>query len=161
MTVLVAPTPVPPTSSLLGKIPFRYECRIGTPLATAVLTPGLLKHGKGVDIKAFHVYLAHTLSSVLKVTPKQDGIRLARERVSCSAPSWAKGNRAPTPYDTTRRATQPLRLVHIDTAGPDPSSLGGSRYVVSVASWLSPQTTQLKTTSLTCEVELCSGSPPE
>ena len=27
--------------------------------------------------------------------------------------------------------------------------------------WLSPQTPQLKTTFLTCEAELCSGSPPE
>ena len=30
----------------------------------------------------------------------------------------------------TRRATQPLGLVHIDTAGPYPTSLEGSRYVV-------------------------------
>ena len=28
------------------------------------------------------------------------------------------------------RATQPLGLAHIDTAGPYPTSLGGSRYVV-------------------------------
>ena len=145
----------------VGKTPFRYESRIGTPLATAVLTPGLLKHGKGVNIKAFYNNLAHALASVLKVTPKQHGIRLAGERVSCSTPSWVKRNRIPTPYDTAMRATQPLRLVHINTAGPYPSSFGGSRYVVFTASWLSSQTTQLKTTSLTCEVELYSGSPPE
>ena len=30
----------------------------------------------------------------------------------------------------TRRATQLLGLVHIDTAGPYPTSVGGSRYVV-------------------------------
>ena len=41
-----------------------------------------------------------------------------------------KGYRAPTPHYATRRATQPLGLVHIDTAEPYPTSLGGSRYVV-------------------------------
>ena len=42
----------------------------------------------------------------------------------------AKGIRAPTPHRTTSRAEAPLDLVHIDTAGPFPESLGGSRYVV-------------------------------
>ena len=42
----------------------------------------------------------------------------------------AKGIRAPTPHRTTSRAAGPLDLVHIDTAGPFPESLGGSRYVV-------------------------------
>ena len=42
----------------------------------------------------------------------------------------AKGIRAPTPHHTTSRAEAPLDLVHIDTAGPFPDSLGGSRYVV-------------------------------
>ena len=42
----------------------------------------------------------------------------------------AKGIRAPTPHRTTSRAEAPLYLVHIDTAGPFPESLGGSRYVV-------------------------------
>ena len=41
----------------------------------------------------------------------------------------AKGIRAPTPHYTTSRAKAPLDLVHIDTAGPFPESLGGSRYV--------------------------------
>ena len=41
-----------------------------------------------------------------------------------------KGYRAPTPHHATRRAKQPLGLVHIDTAEPYPTSLGGSRYVV-------------------------------
>ena len=41
-----------------------------------------------------------------------------------------KGIRAPTPHRTTSRAEAPLDLVHIDTAGPFPESLGGSRYVV-------------------------------
>ena len=35
-----------------------------------------------------------------------------------------------TLHHATRRATQPLELVHIDTAGPFPTSRGGSRYVV-------------------------------
>ena len=38
--------------------------------------------------------------------------------------------RAPTPHRTTSRAAAPLDLVQIDTAGPFPESLGGSRYVV-------------------------------
>ena len=42
----------------------------------------------------------------------------------------AKGIREPTPHRTTSRAAAPLDLVHIDTAGPFPESLGGSRYVV-------------------------------
>ena len=39
-------------------------------------------------------------------------------------------NRAPTPHHSTRGATQPLKLVDIDTAGPYSTSPGGSRYVV-------------------------------
>ena len=42
----------------------------------------------------------------------------------------AKGIRAPTPHRTTPRAAAPLDLVHIDTAGPFPETLGDSRYVV-------------------------------
>ena len=42
----------------------------------------------------------------------------------------AKSIRAPTPHRTTSQAGSPLDLVHIDTAGPFPESLGGSRYVV-------------------------------
>ena len=41
-----------------------------------------------------------------------------------------KGIRAPTPHRTTYRAAAPLDMVHSDTAGPFPESLGGSRYVV-------------------------------
>ncbi|CAN0078397.1 unnamed protein product, partial [Ascophyllum nodosum] len=48
----------------------------------------------------------------------------------CSACSRAKGDRPPSPRHATRRATQLLGLVHMDTAGPYPTSLGGSRYVV-------------------------------
>ena len=42
----------------------------------------------------------------------------------------AKGNRAPTAHHTTARAKRPMELVHIDTAGPFPASLGGSRCIV-------------------------------
>ena len=115
----------------VGKTPSRPACRIGTPpLAAAALIPGPLKHGKEVDINHLHVSLAHAHASVLKVTAKQHGIRLTGELVSFSACSRAKGHRAPTPHYATRRATQPLGVVHIDTAGPYPTSLGGSRYVV-------------------------------
>ena len=105
----------------------RPACRIGTPLAAATLIPGPLKHSKEVDINHLHVSLAHAHASVLKATTKQHGIRLTGEQVSCSACSRAKGHQAPIPHHATRRATQPLGLVHIDTAGPYPTSLGGSR----------------------------------
>ena len=45
-------TPFPHLSPVLGEIKFvgktlsRPECKIGTPLAAAALTPVLLKHGK-------------------------------------------------------------------------------------------------------------------
>ena len=53
-----------------------------------------------------------------------------REVVSCLSCSMAKGNRAPTAHHTTGRAKRPMELIHIDTAGPFPESLGGSLYVV-------------------------------
>ena len=120
---------------MLGEVQFvrktpRPACRIGTSLAAAALIPGPLKHGKEVDINHLHVFLAHAHASVLKATAKQHGIRLTGELVSFSACSRAKGHRAPTPHHATRRATQPLGLVHIVTAGPYPSSLGESKYVV-------------------------------
>ena len=133
---LSEPTPFPPSQFCVGgnsvsrENPTRPEHRIGTSLAAAALTPGPLKHGKEVDINHLHISLAHAHASVLKATAKQDGIRLTGELVSCSACSRAKGHRAPTPHLATRRATQPLGFVHIDTAGPYPTSLGGSRYVV-------------------------------
>ena len=136
VVTVLEPTSFPPLSSVLakiqfvGKTPSRPECRIGTPLAAAALTPGPLKHGKEVGINHLHVSLAHAHASVLKATAKQHGIRLTGERVSCSACSRAKGYRAPTPHHATRRATQSLGLVHIDTAGPYPTYLGGSRYVL-------------------------------
>ena len=136
VVTVLGPTPFPPLSSVLGEIQFvgktpsRPANRIGTSLAAAALPPGPLKHGKEVEINHLHVSLAHAHASVLKATAKQHGIRLTGELVSCSACSRAKGHRAPTPHHATRRATQPLGLVHIDTAGPYPTSLGGSRSVV-------------------------------
>ena len=136
VVTVLEPTPFPPLSSVLGEIQFvektpsRPECRIGTPLAAAALTPEPLKHGKELDINHLHVCLAHAHASVLKATAKQHGFRLTGELVSCSACSRAKRHRAPTPHYVARRATQSLGLVHIDTAGPYPTSIGGSRYVV-------------------------------
>ena len=83
-----------------------------------------------IDINHFHVSLAHAHSSVLKATAQQHGIQLVGELAPCSGCSMVKGIRAPTPHRTTSRAEAPLDLVHIDTAGPFPESLGGSRYVV-------------------------------
>ena len=42
----------------------------------------------------------------------------------------AKGIRAPTPHRTTSPAAAQLDQVHIDTTGPFPETLGGSRYGV-------------------------------
>ena len=83
-----------------------------------------------VDINHYHVSLSHAHSSVLKATAQQHGIQLIGELAPCSGCSMAKGIRASTPHRTTSRAETPLDLVHIDTAGPFPESLGGSRYVV-------------------------------
>ena len=83
-----------------------------------------------IDINHFHVSLTHAYSSVLKATAQQHGIQLVGELAPCSGCSMAKGIRVPTPHRTTSRAEAPLDLVHIDTAGPFPESLGGSRCVV-------------------------------
>ena len=65
--------------------------------------------------------------------------------------SMAKGIRAPTPRRTTSRAAAPLDLVHIETAGPFPESLGGSRcvamFVDSASSFQRPYGTRDKSTS--------------
>ena len=103
-------------------------------MAAAVLSPGGLFINKNkirvIDINNFHVSLAHAHSSVLKATAQQHGIQLVGELAPCSGCSMAKGIRASTPHRTTSRAEAPLDLVHIDTTGPFPESLGGSRYVV-------------------------------
>ena len=110
----------------------------GVGMAAAVLSPGGLfvnkKKTTVVDINHFHVSLAHAHSSVLKATARQHGIQLVGELAPCSGCSMAKGIRASTPHHTTSRAAAPLDMVHIDTAGPFPESLGGSRYVMFVDS---------------------------
>ena len=83
-----------------------------------------------LDINHFHVSLAHAHSSVLKAIALQHGIQPVGELAPCLGCSMSKGIRAPTPHRTTSRAAAPLDLVHIDTAGPLPESLGGSQYVV-------------------------------
>ena len=102
-------------------------------MAAAVLSPGgvfVNKKTTVVDINHFHVSLAHAHSSVLKATARQHGIQLVGELAPCFGCSMAKGIRASTPHHTMSRAAAPLDMVHIDTAGPFPESLGGSRYVV-------------------------------
>ena len=129
---LLEPIPSPPVSSVLGKIEcgrkplFESDCF----LTAAALNPGMMKHGRVVDINHLHVSLAHAHASVLQATARQHGFRLTGQLVSCSACSTAKGNRAPTPHHTTARAKRPMELIHVDTTGPFPASLGGSRYVV-------------------------------
>ena len=106
----------------------------GVGMAAAVLSPGGVfvnnKKTIVVDINHFHVSLVHAHSSVLKATARQHGIQLVGELAPCSGCSMAKGIRASTPHHATSRAAAPLDMVHIDTAGPFPESLGGSRYVV-------------------------------
>ena len=103
-------------------------------MAAAGLSPGGVLVNKNkkkvVDINHFHVSLAHARSSVLKATARQHGIQLMGELAPCPGCSMAKGILAPTPHHTTSRTAAPLDMVHIDTAGPFPESLGGSRYVV-------------------------------
>ena len=129
---LLEPIPSPLVSCVLGKIGFgrkpffKSECF----LTAAALNPGMMKHGKVVNINHLHVSLAHAHASVLQVTARQHGFRLTGQLVSCSACLMAKGNRAPIAHHTTARAKRPMELIYNDTAGPFSVSLGGSRYVV-------------------------------
>ena len=129
---LLEPTPSPLVSSVLGEIEFERKplFESGCSLAPAALNPGILEHGKIVDINHLHTSLAHTHTSVLHATARQHSFRVTGELVSCSARSMAKGNRVPTAHHTTARAKRPIELIHIDTTGPFPASLGGSLYVV-------------------------------
>ena len=129
---LLEPIPSPPVSSVLGKIEFGRKPLFESDcfLTAAALNPGMMKHGKVVDINHLHVSRAHAHASVLQATARQHNFRLTGQLVSCSTCSMAKGNRAPTAHHTTARAKRPMELIHINTAGPFPASLGGSRYVV-------------------------------
>ena len=126
---LVEPLPAPPLSQVLSKIDFDQGSK-SEAIAVAALIPGILKHERAIDIDRLHVSLGHAHDEILRQTAKQHGIRLTGELVSCSACSKAKGQRASTPHRMTRRAMAPRELVHIDTAGPYPATLEGSRYVV-------------------------------
>ena len=129
---LLEPIPSPPVSSVLGKIEFGRKplFELDRFLTAAALNPGMLKHGKVVDINHLHVSLALAHASVLQATARKHGFRLIGEPVSCLERSMAKGNRAPTAHHTTARAKRAMEPIHIDTAGPFPASPGVSRYVV-------------------------------
>ena len=128
---LLEPIPSPPLCSVLEGIeferkpPFESECYLGV----AALNPGLLKHGKVVDISPLHVSLAHAHASVLQATARQHSFRLTGELVSFSACSMVKRNPVTTAQYTTADqeadgdSTQPY-------LGSFPASLGESRYVV-------------------------------
>lgn len=90
-------------------------------LEVAALAPGVLKYGKTVDINHLHLSLAYAHSNILTEKAKEQGVRLTRELESCSVCVRAKGLRALTLLHTTGRATRPLDLVRIDTAGPHPA----------------------------------------
>ena len=125
-------------------------------MTAAVFPPGGVFVNKSkkkmVDINHFHVFLAHAHSSALKATALQHGFQLVGELAPCSRCSMEKGIRAPTPHHTTSRAADLLGMVHIDTAGPFPESLGGSRYVVifvdSASRFQRPYRTREKSTSV-------------
>ena len=123
---LLEPIPSPPVNSVLGKIEFGRKPFFESDcfLTAAALNSGVLKHGKVVDIDHLHVSLGHAHASVLQATARHHGFRLIGELVSCSSCSMTKGNRAPTAHLTTARAKRPMELIHIDTAGPFPASLG-------------------------------------
>ena len=129
---LLEPINSPPVSSVLWEIEFGRKPLFESDcfFTAATLNPGMLKHPKVVDINHLHISLTHARASVLQATARQQGFRLTGELVSYSACSMAKGNRAPTAHHTTARAKRSMELVHIDTAGPFPASLGGSRYVI-------------------------------
>ena len=93
----------------------------------------MLKHDKAVVFYHLRVSLAFVHASVWQATTRQLGFRLTGELFSCSTCLMSKSNRAPTAHRTTARAKRPIELVDIDTAGPIPASLGGSRYVVMFA----------------------------
>ena len=97
------------------------ECEV---LVAAPLTPGILKHGKVVDINHLYVFLAHVHSEILRQTANQHGIRFTEELDSCSAGLRAKGQREYTPHRTTGHGTGPMDLAHIKTTRPYPASLG-------------------------------------
>ena len=131
---LLEPIPPPSLRPVLGKIEFWGKSFFESErsLAAVALNPGMLKHGRVVDINNLHVSFVRAHAIVLQASSKQHGFRLTGELVSCSACSIAKGNQAPTTHHTTARAKRPMELVHIDTADLLPASLGGLRYAIMI-----------------------------
>ena len=84
---LLEPIPSPPVSFVLEKIKFGRKPLFESDcfFTATALNPGMLKHGKVVDINHLHVSLAYAHASVLQATARQHGFRLTGELVSCSA----------------------------------------------------------------------------
>ena len=100
---LLEPFPSTPLSFVLRGIEFGRKplFKSDFSLTAIALNPGMLKHGKVVDVNHLPVSLAHAHASVLKATARKHGFRLTGELVSCSTCSMAKGNRASTTHHTT------------------------------------------------------------
>lgn len=124
---LIKPGFPPLLTQVLGDIEFGMKTSTSSKydmLAAVVLTPGILKRGKVLDIDHLHVSFAHAHAEILKQTAKQHEIRLKGELVSCSATSRAKRQSACTLHRTTGRTMRPMDLVHIDIVGPALCQLG-------------------------------------
>ena len=68
---LLEPIPYPPVSSVLGEVEFGRKPLFESDFFTAaVLNPGILTHGKVIDINHLHVSLAHAHASVLQATAR-------------------------------------------------------------------------------------------
>ena len=122
---------------------FELDCS----LAAAAMNPGMLKHGKVVDMKHLYVSLAHAHASVLQATSTQHGFQVTGDLVSCSAYSIAKGNRGPTAHHTTVRAKKPMEMVHIYTTALS-RHLSGDRGT-SLYSWTAPLASSVPTVPAT------------
>ena len=61
---LVEPLAPPPLSQAAGRVEFSKSSMPGV-LAAAALTPGILKHGRTVDINHLHVSLGHVHDEIL------------------------------------------------------------------------------------------------
>ena len=130
-------------SSVLGRVlvPDGKICvsSVNGDLTAAALSPGGMlvfknKHKKEVEFNHFHVSLTHAHLAILKATAQQHGIRLNEKLAPCSACSQAKGIRAAILHHTKAQWRVPMELIDIDTVGPYPGSLGGSRYLIKFVS---------------------------
>ena len=79
-------------SSVLGEVEFGRKPLFESDVFTAaVLSPGMLKHGKVIDINHLHVSLAHAHASVLQATARQHGFRLTGELFRARRVQWQRG----------------------------------------------------------------------